>query len=88
MLSPGGPYNLTVHHRGAAVLPQRAELLNVLAGDVWLCVGSDNMALPMSGLANSSAEISNSLNFSQVRYCQLREAWTEEPQVRHFPLSL
>ena len=88
MLSPGGPYNLTVHHRGAAVLPQRAELLNVLAGDVWLCVGSDNMALPMSGLANSSAEISNSLNFSQVRHCQLKEAWTEEPQVRHFTPSL
>ena len=96
-LDPGGPYNLTVHHRypassssaewrsdcrGSAVLPQRVQLDDVLAGDVWLCVGSDNLALPMSGLANSSAEIAASLNFTSVRFAQLREAWTEEPQVR------
>ena len=47
-----------------------------------MCVGSDNLALTMSGLANSSAEISSSLNFTSVRFAQLREAWTEEPQVR------
>ena len=58
------------------------KLEDVLAGDVWLCVGSDNLALSMSGLANSSAEISSSLNFTSVRFAQLREAWTEEPQVR------
>ena len=87
MLSPGGPYNLTIYQRGAAVLPQRVHLNNVLAGDVWLCVGSDNMGLPMSGIANSSAEISNSLQFREVRYTQLREAWTEEPQVRQFLLT-
>ena len=46
-----------------------------------MCVGSDNMAFPMSGLANSSAEISSSLGFTQVRYTQVREAWTEEPQL-------
>ena len=35
----------------------------------------------MSGLANSSAEISASLAFSSVRAAQVREAWTEEPQL-------
>merc|ERR1711910_263663 len=44
VLEPGGPYNLTLIHRWLS-LPNKIEL-SVLAGEVWLCVGSDNMAMP------------------------------------------
>ena len=37
MLPPGGPYSLSLHHRGDSVLPQQVRLDDVLAGDVWLC---------------------------------------------------
>lgn len=38
----------------------------MLAGEVWVCLGSDNMALPMAGLQDAAAQIQQSLNFSQV----------------------
>ena len=63
-LKPGGPYNLTVIHRWLS-LPDKIEL-TVLAGEVWLCVGSDNMALPMAGIINNKNEIKDSLNYTQV----------------------
>ena len=63
-----------------AVEPRRASL-TVLAGRVWLCVGSDRMAAPLAGLANSSAEIGASLNLTQLRSAAVRPAWTEEPQL-------
>ena len=45
--------------------PKKVEL-RVLAGEVWVCLGSDNMALPMAGLQDAAAQIQQSLNFSQV----------------------
>ena len=64
VLQPGGPYNLTVFHRWLS-MPKKIEL-TVLAGEVWLCVGSDNMAMPMAGVMNASHELETSLNFTQV----------------------
>ena len=43
------------------------ELTNVLSGDVWLCVGSDDMGLPVASLVNSTQEIEAALNLTQVR---------------------
>ena len=63
-----------------SVEPGRASL-TVLAGRVWLCAGSDRMAAPLAGLANSSAEIGASLNLTQLRSAAVRPAWTEEPQL-------
>ena len=64
IFQPGGPYNLTRIHRWLS-LPNKIEL-SVLAGEVWLCVGSDNMALPMAGVLNHTEEIMASPNYTQV----------------------
>merc|ERR1711970_853032 len=78
-LEAGGQYNLTLIHRWLS-LPNKIELA-VLAGEVWLCVGSDNMAMPMAGVIHSQQEIRRSLNYTQVRYAEVNKAWTEEPQL-------
>merc|ERR1719244_253815 len=57
-LTDGGPFNLTFVHK-YGVIPQILNL-PVFVGEVWLCVGSDNMALPMSQVSNSAHEISSS----------------------------
>ncbi|HEY1791436.1 MAG TPA: sialate O-acetylesterase [Opitutaceae bacterium] len=46
----GGPYTVTV------IGPVRAELHEVLVGDVWLCGGQSNMALPLSAVRDGAAE--------------------------------
>jgi len=79
VLQPGGPHNLTLIHRWLA-LPNKIHL-SVLAGEVWLCVGSDNMAMPMGRVINATQEIQSSLNYTQVRYTEVNKAWTEEPQL-------
>ena len=33
---------------------------------VWLCLGSDNMALPMAGLEDAHDQINQSIQFDQV----------------------
>ena len=80
-LEAGGPYTLTltqvgpgpvqVHHSspGQVTAASRAEVVlgGVLAGAVWLCAGADNMALPVAGLANSTAEIEEGLAVAGVR---------------------
>ena len=80
-LEAGGPYTLTitqvgpgpvqVHHSSPAQVTaaSRAEVVlgGVLAGAVWLCAGADNMALPVAGLANSTAEIEEGLAVAGVR---------------------
>ena len=62
-------------------LPARIHLTGVLVGDVWVCAGSSNMAMPMSSIINSSHEISSSLRYRDVRFSQVAPAWTEEPQL-------
>jgi len=78
-LETGGPYNLTVHHRWLS-LPKKVEL-RVLAGEVWLCLGSDNMALPMAGLQDAHLQINQSIQFDQVRFAEVGRGWAEEPQM-------
>ena len=56
-----------------------------------MCLGSDNLALPMAGLQDAAAQIHQSLQYTQVlpdtihelqvRYAEVREAWAEEPQL-------
>ena len=46
-------------------LARRVEL-RVLAGEVWVCLGSDNLALPMAALQDAGEQIQESLQFTQV----------------------
>ena len=59
-----GPANLTL----VQSLDDNSEKidLSVLVGEVWMCVGSDNMALPVSGLMNAEQEVEDSLNLTQA----------------------
>ena len=50
-------------------------------GDVWMCVGSDDMAFPMSSVNNSMGEINSSLTITNIRFAEVKTAWTEEPQL-------
>lgn len=47
----GGPYKVTV--TGAS----KAELNDVLVGDVWLCAGQSNMQMALAGALNGPAEV-------------------------------
>ena len=42
------------------------EYLLQLFFQVWLCLGSDNMALPMAGLEDAHDQINQSIQFDQV----------------------
>ncbi|MAX23870.1 MAG: sialate O-acetylesterase [Phycisphaeraceae bacterium] len=51
--SAGGPYDIVISD-GAAL-----TLGNVLIGEVWICSGQSNMAMPMRGLLNQPVKGSN-----------------------------
>jgi len=55
-LPAGGPHVLTARTRGGTI----QTVGDVQMGDVWLCSGQSNMALPVSRSLNSRAEIANS----------------------------
>jgi sialate O-acetylesterase len=55
----GGPYTLT-----ATAGPDSETLKDVLVGDVWLCSGQSNMALPVKAAIDSGADIAISANDS------------------------
>ena len=41
-------------------------LLEPCLAQVWVCLGSDNMALPMEALEDGEELVQQSLNFTQV----------------------
>jgi len=59
--APGGPYTLRVDG------PQRAELHEVMVGDVWLCGGQSNMELPLTRTRNGEAEIKSAFH-PEIRF--------------------
>lgn len=54
-MAAGGPFELEVKSRGSTQL-----IHDVMVGDVWLCSGQSNMALPLSRTLNSGVEIATS----------------------------
>ena len=66
MLAQGGPYNITFSQKSHGHNDTQVTLTNVLAGDVWLCSGSDDMELPVSSLVNGTEETEAALNLTQV----------------------
>lgn len=56
----GGPHSLTVAGQG------KAELKNVMFGDVWLCSGQSNMEMGIALAANADGEIAKA-NYPNLR---------------------
>lgn len=56
-----GPYTISITGH------QRVELHDVLVGDVWLCGGQSNMALPLRFVNNADEEI-KAANFPEIRF--------------------
>lgn len=62
--APGGPFNLTFSMSGQPTV----VLTDVLFGEVFICSGQSNMALPVKSCDNASAEYLASKDYTRVRY--------------------
>ena len=60
----GGPFQLEVV---ADAGEPRIIFSNVMVGEVWLCSGQCNMAMPVSDVLNGETEIGNSRDFPMLR---------------------
>ncbi len=58
-MSAGGPHTLT-----ASTSTATQTVSDVLIGDVWLCSGQSNMALPVARTLDARSEIANAANNS------------------------
>jgi len=76
-MSAGGPYTLTA--RAASGVVQRVD--DVLIGDVWLCSGQSNMALPVNRALDARAEIATASSDS-IRLLTIPQASNAEPQTQ------
>ena len=57
----GGPYQMEIEGS------QKAELQNVLVGDVWLCGGQSNMQFALRGALHGEEQI-KAANYPQIRF--------------------
>ena len=72
-LPAGGPHQMTV--AGSKAL----TLSDVLVGDVWVCSGQSNMAMPVSAAQNAEAEI-GAARFPKIRLFTTTRAAFPDPQ--------
>ena len=77
------PQNIVVATPGEATV----KLGNILIGDVWLCAGQSNMAMPIAPLAPSFDGIENyeteiaGANYPQIRVLTVKEDYQNSPQI-------
>ncbi|MDI1248404.1 MAG: sialate O-acetylesterase [Lacunisphaera sp.] len=70
----GGPWQLRVEAGSRSVVAH-----DVLFGDVWLCSGQSNMAMPLHDTDQASAAMAHA-NWPEVRVCSLPLQLAAEPQ--------
>lgn len=70
---PGGPYEVSI------VGPSRAELHDVLVGDVWICSGQSNMEFGLTQAQNGQAEVARA-NDPSLRLFMASRQIGYEPQ--------
>lgn len=73
----GGPYSITVTAPGDTI-----KLINVLAGEVWLCSGQSNMEFPVNGwthIMNHDDVIGNA-HRPDIRLLQIKDVTAFTPQ--------
>eukprot|EP01084_Bolivina_argentea_P159298 277442_1 len=56
---------------------------NVKMGDVFLCVGADNMAYPMSDIFNASQEIAKSSKYPKIHFAKIPVINANKPQTQY-----
>lgn len=74
-LSAGGPHRLVARSSGGEV----QIITDVLVGDVYLCSGQSNMALPVGRTLNAPAEIGNAGN-ERIRMVEVGQVSSPEPR--------
>ena len=72
----GGPYELEVIAAGGQ---PKVVFNDVLVGEVWLCVGQNNMQLEVSKTLNSENEIKLSKNFPRIRLFTVGDKASPQP---------
>jgi sialate O-acetylesterase len=77
-LKAGGPFTMIIKGNN------RIEIKNVLVGDVWVCSGQSNMALPLGPLRGFKPIVNweqeaASANFPQIRQFHVKTKSTENP---------
>ncbi|MFR9649959.1 MAG: sialate O-acetylesterase [Rikenellaceae bacterium] len=63
---------------------KKATLNNVMVGEVWICTGQSNMAMPIMGLSNQQMEgamevLSTANNYPNIKLFRVRMADADEP---------
>ena len=78
-VNAGGPYTILI-----ASKTEKAELKNILLGEVWICSGQSNMEFPISGYGdtpmNGSNEILMDADNNNIRLFNLKRAVAATPQ--------
>jgi sialate O-acetylesterase len=72
-LSPGGPFTLIVSGKNTITLH------DVLVGEVWVCSGQSNMAMPVSGVTNFQDEVARA-DYPTMRLFTVEQGVAEKPQ--------
>jgi sialate O-acetylesterase len=76
----GGPYQLVIGHDDTTL-----TITNVLVGEVWLCSGQSNMAMPLAGwpptdtVLNAEQVIERSF-FPNIRFFTVKRAFSAVPE--------
>ncbi|MDR2804771.1 MAG: T9SS type A sorting domain-containing protein [Dysgonamonadaceae bacterium] len=76
----GGPYSITFSSEGVT-----KSVGNILLGEVWICAGQSNMAMPLQGwdgmpIENSAAYILESASHNDIRMFTANRSASLEPQ--------
>ncbi|MFK7765937.1 MAG: sialate O-acetylesterase [Mariniblastus sp.] len=72
----GGPFQLEVV---AEAGEPKIIFSDVMVGDVWVCAGQCNMAMPVSDVLNGETEIGNSKDFPMLRMFTISQAARATP---------
>ncbi len=67
-----GPYDLTISGKNEVTIH------NVVVGDVWLCAGASNMALPLNAVDNAQQEITGA-KFPMIRMFKVQQKVADKP---------
>src|ERR1700722_12367142 len=73
----GGPYTITFNDGKITTLP------NILIGEVWVCSGQSNMAMPLTGMSgdvlNLAHELTHAANYPEIRMLKIENKTSFTP---------
>ncbi|XP_033119694.1 sialate O-acetylesterase-like isoform X1 [Anneissia japonica] len=77
----GGPYTISIESIGESgnVGPPKAQLSDVLFGDVWICSGQSNMELTVPLVINATEELARSYEYPEIRIFSVKKDVSNVP---------